>query len=185
MKKKFLSLIVLALLLFMPVMVFADMKIVPEIPNTATNSVDKGENVEKTYPIYLNIKENTDNKSVTTSTFKFTFGSAIVNASCQGANGFEAQFSDTGNNTATCIFTSATGSSESKIQVGTITVLAKKNAADEDCKIDYFAEDVAGTFNKNNPTTGASIPVGIIAGGFALAAGAYFVTSKKNKLYKI
>lgn len=185
MKKKFLSLVVLALVLFMPVMAFAEMKIVPEIPNTPTNSIDKGDNVEKTYPIYLNITENSDNQVVTETIFKFTFGSAIVSASCAGANGFEGSFEDTGNSTGTCKFTSTTGSSDKKIQVGTITVVANKNAADEDCKIDYYAEDVTGTFNKQNPTTGASVPVGIIAGGFALAAGAYFVTSKKNRLYKI
>lgn len=185
MKKKFLSLVVLALILFMPVMALADMKIVPEIPNTAIATDDKGDNVEKTYPIYLNVTENTDNKSVTTTTFKFTFGSAIVDARCAGANGFEGSFSSTGEHAGTCTFTSAAGSTGDKIQVGTITVVAKKNAADEDCKIDYMAEDVKGTFNKANPTTGASIPVGIIAGGFALAAGAYFVTSKKNRLYKI
>lgn len=186
MKKSILSLIVLTLLLFMPVAVFAEMILEPSIPDTPLSTEDKGDNVSKTYPIYLNVKQNDDNKSVTTVTFKFKFGNAIVATPvCTGANGFEGSFSDTGDNTGTCVFTSSTGSSGDKIQVGTITVLAKKNAPDEDCQIDYWAEDVKGTFNKGNPNTGASVPFGIIAGGLTLALGAYFVSSKRNALYKI
>lgn len=186
MKKTMVSLLVMGLMLLTPLSVLAEMKVIPSIPNNPSSEREEDSGLIKDFPIYVELTGDAGEK-FTDNTFKFEFefGPAITNFTCDGYGEYDAETGGTVSSNPTCTFTSSAEETTGKVQVGTISVLIKKDAADKDCTIKYMLGEATGTFNKENPNTGATIPYEIILGGLALAAGAYAVTSKKTKLYKI
>ena len=184
MRKVFTSLLVLGLFLMLPMSAFATTKI--EIPDSTPEkeTANSDGTVTKEYPIYM---VTTAGEEVTSATISFQGGSAVKNITCDGAGQFtlEDQSGSTTNSTK-CTFTVPSGGKASgeKITVGRLAVKVDKTASDEDCKIEYTFNDVKG-YVKTNPETGASVPYIVIGSAIILAAGVYFVTSRRTKLYKI
>lgn len=190
MKRVVLSLLMIGLLVFMPLSVSAADAWKINIPNTASSDVKSpdGTYFTKTYPVNLVFEANDSGSVVKDAKVTFTVSKkAARRFTCEGAGTFVKDQQNTPNDenyVIVCNFTSETGTS-TDAQIGSLVLEVNADARDEDCTITYEFNGSTGTFNKNNPSTGASIPYGIIAGGLVLAAGAYFVTSKKTKLYNI
>ncbi len=185
MKKVMISLFVLGLMLLTPLSVLAEIQVIPSIPNEPSSSKDTENGMVKTFPIYVELTGDEDNFTDNHFDFTFEFGSAIKEFTCDGYGNFEAKTGGDVSTQGTCTFTNSSQINLGKSQVGTISVRVDKNASDADCTIKYMLGSASSTFNTNNPNTGVSIPYEIIIGGLVLAAGAYIVTSKKTKLYKI
>ncbi|MBE6155391.1 MAG: hypothetical protein E7164_01380 [Firmicutes bacterium] len=182
MKKAMLYLMVLGMFLVAPFSVSATTS--ASISNTPVSSEksEDGKTVKKTYEVYI---ATTENESLEDVDFGFKYGSAITEFKCDGAGSFALENQEsTGANTVSCKFAVPNDGEASgeKILVGKVVVTAKVDAADEDCTIEYVYEGATG---KINPATGVNIPYAVIAGGIVLAAGVYFVTKKKTKLYQI
>ncbi len=186
MKKVMVSLIVICLMLIAPLSVLADVRVTPSIPNDPTTQKDNDKGFVKTFPIYVELTGD-EGETFQDSNFKFEFdfGPAITNFNCDGYGEYEVETTGDVQTGGTCTFSTASTIGLGKAQVGTISVLIDKNAADSDCTIRYMLGEASSVFNKTNPDTGASVPYEIIIGGLVLAAGAYVVTSKKTKLFKI
>lgn len=182
MKKAMLYLLVLGMILAAPLNAWATTS--ASISNTPVNSVksEDGKTVQKTYEVYIT---TTENESLNDAEFGFKYGTAITEFKCDGAGEFALDNQTaTGENAVTCKFAVPSDGSASgdKILVGKVIVTAKMDAPDEECKIEYVYNGATG---KINPETGVNVPYTIIAGGIILAAGVYFVTKKRTKLYKI
>lgn len=182
MKKAMLYLLVLGLMLVAPFSVNATTS--ASISNTPISSEksEDGTTVLKTYEVYIT---TTENESLNDAEFGFKYGSAITEFKCDGAGEFALDNqTTTGESSVTCKFVVPNEGSASgeKILVGKVVVRANMNAADEDCTIEYVYNGATG---KINPPTGVNIPYAVITGGIILAAGVYFVTKKRTKLYKI
>ena len=182
MKRAMLYLLVLGLLLMAPFNVNATTAAsISNTPVDSKNSED-GKSVIKTYDVYIT---TTENEELETAEFGFEYGSAITKFECADAGEFVVEDQEiTAENKLTCKFSVPNDGSASgeKILVGKVKVTAKMNAADEDCQIIYSYNGAKG---KINPPTGVNVPYTIIVGGIAIAAGLYFVTKKKTKLYQI
>ncbi|MBE6148004.1 MAG: hypothetical protein E7167_00625 [Firmicutes bacterium] len=182
MKKAMLYLLVLGLLLVAPFSVNATTS--ASISNTPVESKksEDGTTVQKTYEVYIT---TTENESLDTVDFGFKYGVAITNFECADAGEFVVEDQTaTAENALTCKFSVPNEGSASgqKILVGKVVVTAKMDAPDADCTIEYVYEGATG---KINPPTGVNVPYTIIAGGIVIAAGVYFVTKRRTKLYKI
>lgn len=186
MKKAMVSLLVMGLMLLTPLSVLAETRVIPSIPNDPSSQSEQDDGLVKVFPIYVELTgEAGETFTENEFKFEFEFGPAITDFKCDGYGEYDAEPTGTVNSGATCTFRSDAEATTGKVQVGTISVLIKKDAADKDCTIKYMLGEASATFNKANPSTGATIPYEIILGGLALAAGAYVVTSKKTKLFKI
>ena len=182
MKKAMLYLLVLGLLIIAPFSVSATTS--ASISNTPVKNekTADGEKVVKTYEVYIT---TTDNESLEDVEFGFKYGSAITDFKCDGAGKFALDNqTTTGERAVTCKFAVPNEGSDSgeKILVGKVVVTADMDASDADCTVEYVYNGATG---KINPETGVNVPYTIIAGGIILAAGVYFVTKKRTKLYKI
>ena len=178
MKKFWALLLVLGVLLANPLGVFAESKI--SITENTSAKVDNGDGtLTKVYNVAL---KNTDTEATADFTkveISFSYGSAITSFTC-GDNGKFTATQDGGK----CTFNASeeNPANGAEFEVGKLTVVVKKNAADADCVIKYEYEGAEG---KINPNTGASVPYIIITGGVVLAAGVYFATKKRTKLQRI
>lgn len=182
MKKFWALLLVLGVLLAGPLTTYADSKI--GIAEVVAEKKDNGDGtITKVYAISL---KNTDTEA--TAEFSkvevnFSYGSAITSFTCGDAGKFTAT-QESGASRAQCTFTASEEDPAvgSDFEVGKLSVVVKKNAADEDCVINYSYEGAEG---KINPNTGSSVPYLIITGGAVVAAGVYFATKKRTKLQRI
>jgi len=183
MRKVFVSLLVLGLFLMLPLRAFATTSL--EISSTpdSEKANDDG-TVTKTYSIYM---VTTANEEVQNAKITFQGGAAVKNITCADGGNFQMENQEgSTTNSAVCTFSVPNGGKESgaKFQIGTLSIKVNKDAPDEDCTINYTFNGVEG-YVKSNPTTGASVPYLVIGGAIILAAGVYFVTSRRTKLYKI
>ena len=183
MKKALVSLLVLGFAALVPLGVFA--KTSPFISNTPDKETNNGDGtITRVYSIFIN---TTENEELEDATIGFQYGSAVTKLTCAGAGDFDLDSqSTTGASSVSCTFAAEDEAvSGEKILVGQVTVVVNEDADDEDCSIDYVFDGATGTINKENPKTGASVPYVFIAGGILVAAGAFLVTRRNTKLYKI
>lgn len=180
MMKKVMIFLLGLMILALPLGVSA--KTAAEISNkpVAETESEDGKSVIKTYEVYI---KTTENEELSSASIGFEYGKAVTAFDCVDAGEFKVgEENVTAENKVSCTFTADPAKKGEKILVGKLVVTANKNAADEDCTINYIYEGAQG---KINPETGIEIPYLIIAGGLVLATGVYFTTRKKTALFKI
>ena len=179
MKKVFMMLI--AMLLVLPVVVFAANTQKIEIPDettenngiiTTTDPEDENK-VTKKFPVYLVQTEEAEVSSVTISISETS--NAIKSFSFEGTTPYAA--TKDGNKGTFAVGEGVTGSSSKRIQIG--YVVLQLNQLSDDCSFTATLEKTNGV------KTGDYLNYFAIGAGVLLIAGIYVSTRSKKKLFNI
>lgn len=182
--KKFLGLIVLALFVCLPLGVNATISAANGMKCDSTPKKVDGKNVvECTFSL-----ATTANESISTFTIDLIFNDSsnitLDESSVKGSGAFNAVVA--GN---TISFNAATPQTGEKIELGTFKYYVADLA--KDCGFKFVPTDgdidepIVVPVNPENPKTGSAISYIALAAGVILVAGAYVVSRKNTKMYKI
>lgn len=175
MKKVFLTLI--AMLLVVPVVAFAENKVKVKIPyeNDSLITTETNEEtgvVTKKFPVYVEQSEDAEVKSVTVNITKKA--DAITSVAFEAVQPYSS--SKDGNSGTFAVGENVTGTAGKKVHVGYVVLTV--NTAADDCSIEYTAK-------VNGVKTGAFVSYAALGAGVLLVCGIYVATKSKKKMYNI
>ncbi len=181
--KKYLSILVLGIALFLPLSASAVTKKVEWHCDNKTCVDTSADTCQRTCTLGLSADASL-NEFAFNSTLKLSEGAKVV--SVTPANSWKVSDEwKNGTNSVALNFTSTPASTGTKIDIATVVVEINKNAT---CSLTLEAngDNKTVTIEKEDTVnTGATLPMIVIACG-ALVAGAVYIISKKNtKMYKI
>ena len=129
------------------------------------------------------VSENTEAMSQFNATVTLTPESSQM-GTVTAAEGWESLSSG---NSLSFISTDENGVSDASFTIGTFTVTVPQDV--QDCKItltpDGFETVEKDITTEQQPSTGVTLPLIVLGSGLVVALGAYYVTRKNNKMYKI
>lgn len=174
--KKYLSILVIGIALILPMSVGA--ATVKTDFTCDKKCTDNGDTCQTTCKLAL----TGDSVAVTSFSANLNLSPGLTIDSIKPAEGFTNM--GTGN---TLQLMAATSTSGTRVELATIVINVPKDA--KDCKIELqptgYANVTVDVKPEENPKTGATIPLAIIACGAVAACGVYVVSKKNTKLYKI
>lgn len=173
--KKYLSILVIGIALILPMSVgAATMKVDFDCDKKCT---DSGSTCQTTCRLGL----SGDSVAITSFSANLNLSPGLTIESITPASGF----TNMGTGTSLQLM-SATSTTGTRVDLATIVINVPKDA--QDCKIVLEPtgyENVTVDVKVENPKTGATIPLAIIACGAVAACAVYVVSKKNTKLYKI
>jgi len=176
MKKVLLTLI--AMIMFIPVVAFAENKIKVRIPAKDDSAIVTETNEEtgivtKKFPVYVEQTEATEVKSVTINITKRAPG--INKISFEAAQPYSST-PDGENKVTFAVAEGVRGAEGTKLMIGYVVLTV--NTAADDCSIEYTAK-------VNGVKTGAFVSYAALGAGVLLVCGIYVATRSKKKMYNI
>ena len=180
--KKSLNLIVLgliALVLVLPMTAKAD---VSEGLSCGEESTKRSDG-SYSYPCELIVEGNTE--TMTQFEASFTMPEGVEILEINGKDSWTGRLD--GNK---IVLVNPVGTTEQNFTMATVTIKTAESLKSGECKISMNIEGMEQTVIeiitiKDNPNTGASLPVVVLCAGAGVAGIAYYMSKKNKKMYKI